>query len=298
MAALTTLGSGSEPDFMKEINNASKEDIRKTAALVVEEQAADTSVFDTALEAKIPKFHITEIRLGRTLGRGGFCVVTEIEKVKIADDADLGSSDRGNSLTRRFKGSRSRSSFEDELKGDEFDQRSTASEFRNDFGLPKHGLSRKVVARVSKKQSRREGGKFALKQVSSELAHVSKMNYLKGLVDLSIEAKFLSAVDHPNIISLCGVSSCGFSDFIIIERLRETLSMRFRTWMKVDRQCKGITGVFTGSKNKRLKLNEDRTKAAYDIACGVEYLHSRNIIFRDLVRGIIVCIDARLFGWH
>ena len=74
---------GSSPDFKDEIQHATVEDLKRTATLVVADEISDSGVFDAAVEEKIPRFEMKEIRLGRTLGRGGFCTVTEIEKIKI-----------------------------------------------------------------------------------------------------------------------------------------------------------------------------------------------------------------------
>jgi serine/threonine protein kinase len=278
MAALTIKskkpGSFPQPDFSLEIQHASKDDLKKTAALVVEEQASDSSVFDSTLEARIAMFDLNEIRLGRTLGRGGFCVVTEIEKVKIADPE---STDGNGSI---FGKSRLKKTLSIDSTGKGED----ADSIRKDFNIQSGVLSRSVIATLSRKKARKKGVRFALKRVSPELANTDKVQYLKGLVDLATEAKFLCAFDHPTIIRLCGVSSEGFSDFIIVEKLQETLSTRLKKWTKVDRQCKGITGAFVGSKLKRATLNAERMATAYDIACGLDYLHSRNVIYRDLVR--------------
>eukprot|EP00526_Cylindrotheca_closterium_P010359 CAMPEP_0113655706 /NCGR_PEP_ID=MMETSP0017_2-20120614/29872_1 /TAXON_ID=2856 /ORGANISM="Cylindrotheca closterium" /LENGTH=403 /DNA_ID=CAMNT_0000569017 /DNA_START=13 /DNA_END=1224 /DNA_ORIENTATION=+ /assembly_acc=CAM_ASM_000147 len=244
---------GSNANFKDEIQHATVEDLKRTATLVVADETADSGVYDSALEEKIPRFEMKEVRLGRTLGRGGFCTVTEIEKVKISGE-----------------------------RGDDTEWKSVASESRKDFDTQSEPFSRTQMALLSRKKSRKKGGYFALKQVTLELASVNKVNYLKGLVDLSTEAKLLAALDHENIIRLCGVSMEGFSDFIIIERLQETLSGRLKKWMKTERQCKGITGVFTGSKMKKLALDRERMSTAYSIATGLDYLHSRNVIFRDL----------------
>ncbi|KAL3929543.1 MAG: hypothetical protein SGBAC_012161, partial [Bacillariaceae sp.] len=264
--------SGSNPNFKEEIQHATVEDLKRTATLVVADETADSGVYDSALEEKIPRFEMKEVRLGRTLGRGGFCTVTEIEKVKIAGRE---------TTTSRFRLKKSRSSLESSDNGD-MEWKSVASESRKDFENQSEPFSRTQLALLSRKKSRKKGGYFALKQVTLEMASLNKVNYLKGLVDLSTEAKLLAALDHENIIRLCGVSMDGFSDFIIIERLQETLSGRLKKWMKTDRQCKGITGVFTGSKMKKLALDRERMTTAYSIATGLDYLHSRNVIFRDL----------------
>lgn len=266
---------GSSSGFKDEIQHATIEDLKRTATLVVADEVSDSGVFDPAIEEKIPRFEMKEIRLGRTLGRGGFCTVTEIEKIKIPG---------GDSSVSRFRLRKSRSSLDSLERGDDAEWKSIGSESRKEFDHQNEPLSRTEVAHLSRKKSRKKGGNFALKQVTLELASLDKVNYLKGLVDLSTEAKLLAALDHENVIRLCGVSLEGFSDFIIIERLQETLSGRLKTWMKTDRQCKGITGVFTGSKTKKVALDKERMRTAYNIAAGLDYLHSRNVIFRDLVR--------------
>ena len=86
---------------------------------------------------------------------------------------------------------------------------------------------------------------------------------------------------------LVGVASSGaFSDgyFIVLEKLSETLGKRVKVWMDMDRQCKGITGVFTGSKKKAQQLQSERISAACSLVAGMDFLHQRNIVFRDLVR--------------
>lgn len=284
--------AGSIRSTTEEITMASRDDLKKTAMLIVEDSYKDSILFDADLEAKIPVFNLNEMQLGRILGRGGFCVVTEIEKVTLDEEEDDEKSPQASgSFLSRLKKPKTNdlvrtTSLADEKKSVNSEGRSINSEHRREFSISTSRLSRKRIEKFSKKKAGRKGGRFALKKVAYDLAGVSRVAYLKGLVDLVIEAKFLSAIDHPNIVRLCGISTEGLSDFIVVERLRETLSMRFRTWTKIDRQCKGITGVFTGSKSKKTLLYEDRIKAAHDIACAMDYLHYRNVIFRDLVSGL------------
>jgi serine/threonine protein kinase len=269
---------------MAEILNASKETLFETATLVVEDRVNGSHVFDSTAEAKIPKFEMHEMRLGRILGRGGFCVVTEIDKVTIPGISSKGSSIGSNSFTACFRKSPSVLEDDPELfnnPGSDYNQ-VTIDKKAVTNGFPRDALSRVSIAQLARKRLRK-GGRFALKRVAPELASSNKTTYLKGIVDLAIEAKFLSALDHPNIISLCGISKHGACDFIIVEKLHDTLSRRFKDWMKIDRQCKGITGVFAGSRRKVQELYESRISVAYDIAKVTDYLHSRNIVFRDLV---------------
>merc|ERR1712032_1032460 len=108
-----------------------------------------------------------------------------------------------------------------------------------------------------------------------------------------MEVKFLSILNHPNIIKLRGLSNKSpFRDdnddhgnldrdsrsristncynnsfFLIIDKLVETLPKRIsKRWTTIDRQTKGITGALTGGgKKKRSDLLVDRLLAIYDI---------------------------------
>ncbi len=76
--------------------------------------------------------------------------------------------------------------------------------------------------------------------------------------DLAVEAEFLSALSHPNIIKLRGVSQGGaecFGNgpggyFLIIDRLFETLDERIKNWKEADSSAKN-TGGHSNSLNSR-----------------------------------------------
>jgi hypothetical protein len=53
--------------------------------------------------------------------------------------------------------------------------------------------------------------------------------------------------------------------------------------MTIDRQTNGVTGLFTGGKNKVDDLFVDRLVVAYDIASALGYLHELRVVYRDLV---------------
>lgn len=129
-------------------------------------------------------------------------------------------------------------------------------------------------------------------------------------IDLANEAIILSQLDHKNIICLRGISSGRFSQsflsegencegfFLVTDMLRETLSDRLKYWRK-NFQKKKVTpsSILQGAalKSRRLsnfcnKTNGSHCNAMYNrientvlgIAEGMEYIHSKQLVLRDL----------------
>jgi serine/threonine protein kinase len=296
-----TMEDLSTKDAMLDMRSAPSEVLLQTAAEVVAGKVAGSQVFDSTAEARVPKFDTHELTLGRVLGRGGFCVVREIERIKTCESSSGG----GSMLSRRslFKMLRrpfkkaekqpmpSSSAAAGEIDIEslaEIDIESSAEEGEGEqdsqnivFDVK---MARDFVA--SRSKSKRTRGRYVIKRVALELKHDDRLTFLKGAVDLAMETKFLSALDHPNIIKLCGEYTGGpYKDgyFVVLEKMTETMTKRMKKWMDVNRQCQGITGVFTGSKRKLEDLMAERLLAANDIALGGAYLHSRKVMFRDLV---------------
>ena len=127
-------------------------------------------------------------------------------------------------------------------------------------------------------------GRYAIKQINEFLSTKEK---LEGAVDLAIEAKYLSCLDHPNIISLFATGGSS-RYFLIIDRLSDdSLNDKiYKNWKEESKQLKGKgLGRFLVSKETQLARQElwnVRIKALYDIAKGMVYLHERDIIHRDL----------------
>mmetsp|Transcript_3498 Transcript_3498/g.7476 ORF Transcript_3498/g.7476 Transcript_3498/m.7476 type:complete len:312 (+) Transcript_3498:290-1225(+) len=135
-------------------------------------------------------------------------------------------------------------------------------------------------------------------------AMVDLHHFKHGAADLAVEAYFLQTLNHPNIVQLHGITAgsvetsiasgkeCGF--FIVVDRLYDTLERRINGWKKAEaEQLKHSDGthgpgLFGGrsaqqKEHKRLELQE-RCEIALSIAKAMDYLHSLNIIFRDLKR--------------
>ena len=102
-----------------------------------------------------------------------------------------------------------------------------------------------------------------------------------------METTLLSNLSHENIIMIQGVKSGNMIQslkdgnfFIVLDLLVETLDVRFdkwqmqqtrSSWMPITRKDTNLTGRIRG--------------AAMGIVQGMEYLHSKNIIFRYVLTG-------------
>ena len=100
--------------------------------------------------------------------------------------------------------------------------------------------------------------------------------------DIAIETTILSHLNHENIVALRGVKSGEIIEsihegrfFILLDLLVETLDVRLVKWhRKHDRS------IFQSVAGKKAQVFMRIRNAALGVAKGMEYLHSRNIIFR------------------
>lgn len=142
----------------------------------------------------MPRFRPEEISLGRELGRGGFGVVCEINKFTLdpaesvhntippenpqaSDGTDLESNNNENAVDNPMSKSYHLSEVEDE----------------EHYAIDKarHVMEHRVLKRGTPR--------YALKMLHSDLSQAEKA---RGMIDLALEAKYLSIVWHPNISKL------------------------------------------------------------------------------------------------
>lgn len=270
-------------DIVKDMRSASTETLLNTARDIVAEKISNSSLLnDTAIEERVPKLDIQDLRLGRVIGRGGFCVVHEIKSFGSAMSIGTRQSSGNISLSRMvnpFGSSRTRGDRDGSTAGGSV---GTGSDWLSNVS-GHHREEAQIVDTGGAFRPIDRRKKYAVKRLSMD--NTDKITFLKGTVDLAMEAKFLAALNHINVIKMYGVSTDGpFAEgfFIVLERMDETLTKRIKKWMDIERQCKGITGVFTGSRRKLKELETERMLSSFEIAKGTNHLHDKKIIFRDL----------------
>lgn len=150
-----------------------------------------------------------------------------------------------------------------------------------------------VVHEVVMQAGERQGQTFAVKYLKRKVM-VNQHEFELGAADLAIEANFLATLKHPTIVTLHGVTAgsvetnvasgkeCGF--FIVIDRLYDTLERRIEKWKEESEKNSGgmMYRLSHDFREKRKAALDERLKAAYEIADVMQYLHSQNIVFRDL----------------
>ncbi|KAL3919326.1 MAG: hypothetical protein SGILL_003812, partial [Bacillariaceae sp.] len=238
---------------------------------VVEKKTKDSVILDNKAEDRIPKYQdkgalwhtarlcdllatqfshcslirllygISELTLGKVLGRGGFCVVNEVTKITLAKDGNKGTT------------------------GGNGDKKSSDEHYIANI-VQDRGFMAQHCIRQGKDY------RYAIKMVqdsSRKDPHI----FINAVVDLAVESRFLAVVRHPNIIKMRAMDATDpFQPkfFVVLDRLYDIMPVRLRKWKK---QSGGGFKALLKSKKAKEAFFVERLTVAYDIACALSYLH-------------------------
>lgn len=212
----------------------------------------------------VPKFGRNEIEVGPVLGIGGFCTVNEVVAINL--DPSL------SHLQPAFQ-----------VKDGAFHETETR-EYMSKYCL------------------RVKSARYAIKRMKKNFD--DEKAKCRGMLDLAIEAEYLSRLSHPNIVKMRGSLDCesnvkdeGF--YIVLDRLYETLQQKIDIiWPKEYKI--GPFGLIGKDKGKLRRMFLERMIVAHDLSSVFRYLHSKRIIYRDLKPeniGFDVRGDVKLFDF-
>ena len=136
------------------------------AKKVVDKKAAETPIFDKEAEDRIPKFDTDELFLGKLLGTGGFCAVSEVVKVAL----------NKNGLAAKQS--------EEHKKNNAEHEELVSSILQDRDFMQTHFLRQGKEYR------------YAIKKLRND-ANKDVQTYINGIVDLALEARFLAVIRHP-----------------------------------------------------------------------------------------------------
>ena len=135
--------------------------------------------------------------------------------------------------------------------------------------------------------------KCAFKALDPSRLNTSE-NFLTAAIDLAMEAKMLSELEHENIIQLRGVCSDSFSSsylegdrngyFLVLDLLSDILSDRLDRWRKENRKKHASDNKWKFGKSKvgTIAMYERMQNVILGIVKGMLYLQGKGIVLRDL----------------
>jgi hypothetical protein len=193
----------------------------------------------------VSHFFFKELTIGRVLGRGGFCVVSEISKIELHTQ-----------------------------KNNTAEDDSTSKRIHDEHAIHNIVQDRSFMA-THCLRGKGNDCRYAIKRLQDS-SKKNAQTFVNGIVDLAVEARFLSIIRHPNIIKMRAMAaSSPYSIeepfFVVLDRLYDILGVRVAKW---KRQRPGSLRKLLDRKNKRENAFwMERITVGYDLACALQYLH-------------------------
>lgn len=178
----------------------SEDHLRLRSSQILVSKTKEISVFHQDAEDEFPKFKPSEVKIGKILGKGGFCTVSEVSSVLCT------------------------------LTKEEIDEEGVEKTYV--------GLQNKKF--IKDRHIRDKVARYAIKKVTDNaFSKGDPQFFVSSIVDLAMEVKFLSVLRHSHIIkmrALADVSHCSSEFFILMDRLPDTLDRRIAEWSKKNKK--------------------------------------------------------------
>jgi len=245
----------------------------RKAILAVEKMSEDSEIVNPRRAKSVPRYAREQLVLGSLLGRGGFSDVYEVKKIDGATD-----------MRRSLAGHRTLSMPMLSISRHQSDNESVNSSSSDDE--KEHVGSRAFLLRRTKTRKIQYAVKFL-----SLSTMTNPESFATGAADLAIEGHFLSSLDHPNIIKLRGLSNGGIEGFakgrgggyfLVLDRLAETLHSRLSRWQQKQGKSSFFSSKNADRDSKKHRYFARCLNIASNIASALDYMHSWNVIYRDL----------------
>lgn len=222
--------------------------LRSRAARFVNQSTKVSKVLSVNPDTIIPRFDVSELTLGREIGRGGFGRVIEVKRVHL----------NGN---------------------DGLDFGSIETQHDNDDVVLQ---DRKFIAMNYTRQGG-NGTRYVIKTPITNLD--DPVSFVSGIIDIAMEARFLAFLRHPHIIKMRAISNVEFCQdkyFIMLDRLYDTLNDRLITWKNRKKKTNGLHIIRDRKVNEKKELWKERILVAQNVCSALAYLHHHRIVYRDL----------------
>jgi serine/threonine protein kinase len=260
----------------------------------------DSSTSSSSSSRVVAPLDKSEVVIGARLGSGGFSAVYEVHSLRLDSKVD-GTLDDSQRAARSFL-RRHADAAVDACSSHETGPVSSSRMGRRNsddslLGMLNLGLQRTTA-------------RYAVKHMRFSLAE-NVPKFEKAAVDITLEAQLLQVLDHPNIVSIRGISrhgtasfrgGCPSDYFVVIDCLPEQLDDRFFAWRQQFRKYQAkvestkrsaaLSSLLQrlGGRQKRMnkfqaKLHSlmlERLQVAHEVASGIEYLHDRRVMHRDI----------------